>query len=76
MTDKAGWNFDLAAIHFFALFDLSKDPWQLHNSYREVSRAMQSELHAILVTANHCRGQQPDGVVPPAPHLAGALPCP
>ena len=76
VTDKAGWNFDLAAIEFFALFDLSKDPWQLHNSYRKVSRAMQIELHAILVTANHCRGQHPHGVAPPAPYFAGALPCP
>ena len=74
--DIEGWNFNIDAIQFFALFDMATDPWQLHNIYRTSPRGLQSELHAMLARANHCRGQEEGAGSPPSPHFPGALPCP
>jgi hypothetical protein len=51
------WNFPLAGLNFFELYNVSEDAFMLHNQYATADPALKDALHAQLAAAFHCKGQ-------------------
>ena len=51
------WNFPLAGLNFFELYNVSEDAFMLHNQYATADPALKDALHAQLAAAYRCKGQ-------------------
>ena len=56
VSEPAAWNFAPGSIEFRELYDMAKDPYQLHNLYASASQAVKDEMSQRLRQAYSCSG--------------------
>lgn len=57
VTEKKNWDFAEGTINFFELYNVTSDPYQMHNIYGHVSAATQALLHDRVKKSFVCVGQ-------------------
>jgi arylsulfatase A-like enzyme len=60
--DPYGKQSGFTSVYFYELFDLEKDPYELHNIYNESSQATKDMLHAITRKWYECQGKSCEGI--------------